>query len=145
LKAIRVSILIPASLEKVWAEVERIEEHPRWMADAIGIEFEDDRRRGVGTRIRVATKIGPFRTTDVMEFTEWESPRAMGVTHTGLFTGTGRFTLEPSGDGTKFTWTETVRFPWYLGGRVGAFIARPVLATVWKANLRGLALRITGP
>jgi hypothetical protein len=80
-----------------------------------------------------------------MEFTEWESPRAMGVTHTGLFTGTGRFTLEPSGDGTKFTWTETVRFPWYLGGPVGAFIARPVLATVWKANLRGLALRITGP
>lgn len=140
-----VSVLIPASPDTVWAEVERLENHPHWMADAVGIEFEDDRRRGVGTRIIVATKIGPFRTTDVMEFIEWDRPRTLGVVHKGLFTGTGRFSLDAEDDGTRFTWTETVRFPWFLGGPIGAFVARPVLTRIWKGNLRRLRLRFTAP
>lgn len=145
MKPVVVSVLIPASLETVWAEVERLENHPQWMTDAVGIEFDDDRRRGVGTKIRVATKIGPFRTTDAMEFTEWERPRAMGVAHKGLFTGTGRFTLEAEGDGTRFTWTESVLFPWFLGGPLGAFVARPILTRIWEGNLRRLRLLFTGP
>ncbi|HSM01403.1 MAG TPA: SRPBCC family protein [Acidimicrobiia bacterium] len=145
MRPIEVSVLIPASPFEVWAEVERIEDHPTWMADAVGVEFESATRRGKGTRISVLTRIGPFRTTDEMEFTDWDPPRTMGVAHRGLFTGTGRFTLETEGDGTRFTWTEEIRFPWYLGGPVGGLVARPILARVWKGNLRRLRDRVSGP
>jgi carbon monoxide dehydrogenase subunit G len=145
MKPIEVSIRIPAPPGEVWAEVEKVEEHPAWMADAVDVEFESDTRRGVGTRITVLTRIGPLKTTDAMEFTEWDPPKAMGVAHRGLFTGSGRFTLEPDGEGTRFTWTETIRFPWFLGGRVGALVARPILTRVWKGNLRRLRDRLSGP
>lgn len=141
---IRVSIDIPAPVEAVWEEVTRIEDHPSWMADAESVEFLGRARRGTGTRIRVETRIGPVRTADVMEFTAWEPPRVLGVAHQGVFTGTGRFTLEPVGaSATRFTWTERVRFPWFLGGPVTAWLARPVLSSVWRGNLRRLRERIS--
>lgn len=145
MKPIRVSVVIPASPGRVWDEVERIEDHPRWMADALDVDFHTERRRGVGTRIAVLTRIGPFRTTDEMEFTHWERPRCIGVVHRGLFTGTGLFTLEHAGDGTRFTWTEEIRFPWYLGGRLGSLLARPILTRVWRGNLDRLRERLSVP
>ena len=146
MKPIEVSVSIPVVPEQVWAEVERIEDHPRWMADAINVDFRTDRRRGVGTRISVLTRLGPFRTTDEMVFTEWDPPHAMGVSHRGLFTGAGRFTLEPEGGGgTRFVWTEEIRFPWYLGGRIGALAARPFLVRVWRGNLKRLTERLSAP
>lgn len=145
MKPIRVTAHIPAGPEEVWNELERIEHHPRWMAEAVAVEFLGERRRGVGTRVSVATRIGPFRTTDEMEFTEWDRPRSIGVVHRGLFTGSGRFALEPVAEGTQLTWTETVRFPWFFGGPVGAFMARPILARIWKGNLRRLKERLNAP
>ena len=133
---------IAASPPEVWAEVERIEDHVEWMADAESITFLSDHRRGAGVRAEVATAFGPLRTTDVMEFTEWDPPRRMAVRHVGLFTGTGAFTLTEIDPGvTRFNWTETIEFPWFFGGRVGAWFARPVFRWVWRRNLKRLAAR----
>ena len=41
------------------------------------------------------TVVGPVRLTDHMAITEWVPGEAMGVRHTGLVTGEGRFTLTP--------------------------------------------------
>jgi hypothetical protein len=66
----------------------------------------------------------------------------MGVRHTGVITGDGRFTLEDVGDRrTMFAWEEVLRFPWWLGGPVGAFLGAPVLRFVWRRNLRNLSDR----
>ena len=74
-----------------------------------------------------------------MEITEWEPPRLMGVRHTGLVTGSGRFRLEALGGGrTGFTWDEDLRFPWFLGAGPGAAAARPILRRVWRRNLARL-------
>lgn len=132
---------IAAPPEQVWHDVSHLAGHVEWMADAESIEFLDERTTGVGTRMRVGTRIGPFRTADIMEFTRWEEPHLMEVTHTGLFTGSGRFTLTPENGGTRFTWSEEIRFPSYFGGPIGAWCARPVLAMVWRRNLRRLAAR----
>ena len=138
---IAVSVEIPVSPAVVWADVSNLASHVEWMADAESIEFLSARTAGPGTRMHVATRVGPFRTSDVMEVTQWNPPRVMAVTHQGLFAGSGRFVLEPVDAGTRFRWEEDIRFPWYLGGAVSAWLARPVLRAVWRRNLRCLAAR----
>jgi carbon monoxide dehydrogenase subunit G len=143
-RTIEVTIYLAASPDAVWAEVEQVERHSEWMADAESIEFLGDQQRGVGTRMKVATRVGPLRTMDIMEFTGWDPPHRMAIRHQGLVTGEGAFTLTPDGDGTRFTWREQLTFPWYLGGPITGFFAAPVLEWIWKRNLRGLAARFDG-
>ncbi len=139
---IRVRTVLDASPAVVWADLERLESHPEWMADAVGIRFLTAQTSGVGTRFECDTKIGPFRLTDVMEITEWSPGRAMGVTHTGLVTGTGRFTLRRARGGrTAFQWRERLRFPLWMGGPLGALISKPVLTRVWRRSMRNLQRR----
>ncbi len=141
MRSIAVETFLAAPPEVVWADLARLESHLEWMGDAERIEFLSVDRAGVGTRTLVMTRVGPFRTRDEMHFTAWDPPRMMAVDHRGLFTGSGRFLLDPSPGGTRFRWQEDIRFPWYLGGFLGAAVARPILAAIWRRNLRRLASR----
>lgn len=141
--AVVVSTIIERSPAEVWADVRDIESHVSWMQDAAAIRFLSEQREGQGTRFECDTKVGPFSLTDIMEITSWEDERRMGVRHVGLVEGTGEFTLLELGpDRTEFRWEEDLVFPWFLGGPVGAFFARPVLRWVWKGNLKRLTARI---
>ena len=134
---IRLATTIAAPPAAVWRRLADIDDHVTWMADAAAIRFTGDRRTGVGTVFECETRLGPLRTTDVMEITEWRDDTAMGVRHQGLFTGVGRFELSPDGaGGTVLSWEENLVFPWWLGGPLGAWVARPVLRAVWRGNLR---------
>jgi carbon monoxide dehydrogenase subunit G len=141
----QLTIDIPASPDRVWAELADLESHHLWMADAGEIRFEDQQTSGIGTRMLVPTRVGPIRTTDLMTVTEWDEGRAIGVDHVGAVSGSGRFEVEPVGSGTRLTWSEQLRFPWWLGGVVGAWVAGPVLKRIWKGNLNRLAARVTVP
>jgi len=112
------------------------------MADAIEIKFDGAQQSGVGTRLRVPTRIGPFHTTDLMTVTEWKVGKTLAVDHEGTVSGSGRFDLEPVGIGTRLIWSEDLRFPWWLGGGVGAWIAGPILKRIWRENLSRLAARV---
>jgi hypothetical protein len=112
------------------------------MADAEAISFRSDQTEGVGTRFETATKVGPMRLNDVMEVTEWQPGAVMGIRHTGVVTGTGRFTLEALSDTeTRLTWTEDLRFPPWMGGAMGGVIGKRVLARIWQHNLENLRRR----
>jgi len=133
-------------VDGVWEEVSRLDRHVEWMADARSIEFLSAARSGLGTTMRVATAFGPLHTTDTMVVTAWEPPRRIDVEHRGRFTGRGTFRLDPAGPGaTRFTWEERVRFPWYLGGPLGALAARPLFLFVWRRNLERLRSRLSVP
>lgn len=139
---VELSTVIAAPLQEVWDDVADLASHAEWMADAESITFQGHLSSGAGTTMRVETKVGPFRTTDLIEFTSWEPPHRMGVVHRGLVQGTGAFELEAHGDdATKFWWREELTFPWYFGGPIGARLALPVLRAVWRRNLRRLAER----
>jgi len=141
---VRVSIDIAASRQEVWDEVSVIESHTEWMTDAERIDFMTDERSGLGTEIAVLTKVGPFKTTDHMTFTEWQPPATMAVEHRGIFTGFGRFSLDVvDHDLTRLSWEEVIRFPWYLGGPISALIARPILSRIWRRNLERFASRFS--
>jgi uncharacterized protein YndB with AHSA1/START domain len=136
---IRVSTLIDANPKNVWAAVEDIGSHVRWMADAERIRFRPGPRSGVGTTFECDTRVGPLRLTDLMEVTSWRPGRRMGVRHTGVVTGTGEFRLRRARGGrTRFTWSEELSFPWWMGGAVGAVAGQVALRWVWRRNLAGL-------
>ena len=139
--AVRISIgvTIDAPRDVVWDAVEPIERHTEWMADAVSITFTSPQHRGVGTRFDCLTQVGPFRTVDKMIITSWEPQRRMGIEHEGVFRGTGQFTLGRLPNGrTRFVWTERLRFPWWLGGPIGALAATPILRRIWRKNLTRL-------
>lgn len=138
---ITVAVEIDATPAAVWQVVEPIERHVDWMADAVAIRFDGEQIRGTGTRFVCVTKVGPITLEDRMEITEWEPGRRMGVRHSGVVTGTGAFQLEPIDldRRTRFTWTEDLRFPWFLGGRAGELVGgQAVMRLIWKRNLRRL-------
>lgn len=146
-RGITISVEIDAPPERVWQIVEPVEHHIDWMHDAVAIRFTGEQTRGVGTEFLCDTKVGPIKLVDRMEITEWTPGEAMGVKHTGMVTGDGRFTLEPIdlARRTRFTWTETLTFPWWLGGPLGALVGgRLVLRPLWKRNLGNLRRLVEG-
>jgi hypothetical protein len=138
--SIRVAIDIAAPVQKVWDIVEPVERHIDWMADAVAIRFQTEQTRGTGTTFFCDTKVGPIKLVDVMTITAWDPGKVMGVKHTGVVTGSGEFTLEAIDENnTRFTWTETLTFPWWLGGPLGAFVGgQIVMKAIWRRNLREL-------
>jgi hypothetical protein len=137
---ITVAIELNAPVERVWEIVEPVERHVDWMADAVAIRFKSNQTRGVGTEFFCDTKVGPIKLVDEMTITAWEPGRTMGVRHTGVVTGTGEFTLHAIDDSrTKFTWSEELVFPWWLGGPLGALVGgQIVMKAIWRRNLRAL-------
>lgn len=134
------TIDIEATPSRVWDVIESIESHVDWMVDAERIVFTTGRTRGVDTEFECVTKVGPFRLRDVMRVTEWEPRHSMGIEHDGTVRGRGRFTIRGTRRGrTRFTWTERLRFPCWMGGPLGALVAKPILGRIWRANLRRLA------
>ena len=136
--SITVSVDIAAPLDAVWEAAADLAGHERWMGDVESIEFDSEARAGLGAVMRVATKIGPFRTVDLLTVTDWDPRRRISVEHRGLFTGRGQFVLSAVGGATRFTWSEDLRFPRRFGGQVGATLARPILVWIWRQNLRRL-------
>lgn len=143
MSSIRVSIEIPRPIDEVWRELSDLRRHSEWMADAERIEFVGDQTAGPGTTMKVATRVGPLRTMDVIVVNEWVEPTTIAVSHEGLVSGTGAFHLEPVDGRTRFTWSERLSFPWYLGGSITAVFAKPVLRRIWRSNLERFARSIT--
>lgn len=142
---IAVSREIPIPHDRVWAALADLASHTRWMKDARWIVFVHDQRRGKGTRMEVKTVVGPFRMVDVMEVVGWDEGQSIEVAHRGWVAGQGRLTATSGGRGTVVTWEEALTFPWWLGGPITAWLSRPVLAAIWRGNLRRLEETLTSP
>jgi hypothetical protein len=143
---IAVTRRMPLPQSTVWGGLADLGSHDSWMRDARSIVFVTDQRSGKGTRMRVKTVVGPFRTVDDMEVVGWDVGRSIEVAHTGLVKGRGKFTIAPVGPGeTLVTWDEELRFPWWLGGAITAMLARPVLERVWRGNLGALEEVLSSP
>ena len=109
---IEISTHINVSPEVLWEELRHIDRHVNWMHDAASITFLSSTTEGIGTQFNCLTKVGPFKTTDVMTITQWEEARIMGVEHVGLVKGTGTFQIATQSEGSTITWKESLTFPW---------------------------------
>jgi len=142
---IAVRTVIDATPDKVWDVVKNVADHVEWMHDAVAIRFTSESTSGLGTTFDCDTKVGPFRLTDKMEITEWEEGTTIGVRHVGMVTGAGAFTILPIGEfRAGFQWKESLKFPWWMGGPIGALVGGQVLKLIWKRNLKGLKAIVEG-
>jgi carbon monoxide dehydrogenase subunit G len=135
---IQISVNVSVSPQVLWEELRHIDRHVNWMNDAVSITFISPTTEGVGTQFSCLTKVGPFKTTDQMTITQWEENKTMGVEHTGLVKGTGTFQIHPHGEGSTITWKESLSFPLFFLGPLGALAATPLLTYIWKKNLTNL-------
>ena len=140
---VRLEIEIDASSDAVWRELSDLSSYAEWMADAESITFTSDQTAGIGTEMRVLTKVGPLHTSDFMIVREWQEGRSIAVSHRGLVTGEGRFEIFGDRKSSVLVWTETLRFPWWLGGPITAFLAGSVLKRIWSKNLDHFRDRVT--
>ncbi len=140
---IAITRAMAVSHDRAWEAISDLGSHTGWMRDAETITFVTDQRRGTGTRMEVLTVVGPLRTVDVMEVTGWEEGQSIEVAHRGLITGRGILAAEARGDGALVSWDEELTFPWWLGGPITAWLARPVLAAIWRGNLERLEQTLT--
>lgn len=136
---IRISRHLESSREAAWRKLADLNSHPEWMKDALDIEFITDQTSGLGTKMRVPTRVGPFRTEDVIEVTDWVEGHSIKVEHKGLVSGTGEFEILEDGSRSVIVWSEDLSFPWWLGGPVTAWLAAPILRRIWKGNLNRFA------
>lgn len=137
-RSVAASVDIDATTAEVWQLLEVIERHIEWMSDAVSLTFTGDQTRGVGTGFVCETRVGPFRVADAMEIVSWTPGTEMGVVHGGAVTGSGTFQLEPIdlGRRCRLNWSETLSFPWWMGGPIGAALGGRVLQRIWRRNLR---------
>jgi carbon monoxide dehydrogenase subunit G len=135
-------IVVERPPERVWRELEQIENHITWMRDAKAIRFIGPMRRGIGTTFECDTKIGPIALTDRMQITSWNEGSLIAVRHDGVVSGSGQFSLEAHGGSTVVRWEERLVFPWWLGSRLGSLAARPVFTLLWRGNLARLRRQI---
>ncbi len=94
-KPIDLAVTIDAPIDRVWAELADFASHPEWMDDAATVRFLTEQTTGVGTRIEVATRVGPLRATDFMNVVGWVEGQTIVVEHMGSVTGSGRFEVRP--------------------------------------------------
>ena len=138
-----VSVDIPAPISDVWREAVDFASHHEWMSDAADIDFATDQREGVGTTLLIATTVGPLRTVDRFEIVEIVEPNLVRGDHIGAVTGYGEWHIVEIDGGTRFTWIEELRFPWFFGWRLGEIVAKPLMAYLWRKNLESLKERLT--
>lgn len=136
MRPITVSVEMSAPVEVAWQRFSDLSSHSEWMSDAVSILFNTAQRRGVGVEMAVPTRVGPMRVTDIMEVVEWVELESIGVRHTGRIRGQGRFELSDHPGGSRLVLTEHLKFPWYLGGAITGWFARPILRRIFQANLR---------
>jgi uncharacterized protein YndB with AHSA1/START domain len=100
-----------APIERVWDETADIEAYPRWWQN-----LKKAKIRGPESRLQLGSVVDcevkgalPFSLRFTAEVTEFEPPRRAVITSTGDLVGTGRWTLDPTDDGTLST------FYWDVG------------------------------
>jgi hypothetical protein len=136
---------IAADARSVWRRIADVATHHEWMRDARTVTLLPDGAPGVGSRLLVDTRIGPFRTRDEMVVTAWADGESISVAHEGTVGGSGVISVAPDGEGSVVTWWESLRFPWWMGGPLAGWVAGVVLRRVWASNLARLDELVSSP
>ena len=130
--------LLPATPARVWEVLADWERQAMWMPDVAWIRVIGP-ERGQGAELEVRTKVlGVPLATDRARVTVWEPPRRLAIDHVGVVVGVGEWRLDPTEDGTLFTWHERFRMPPPILGDVALLLYSPFQRLMLRRSIRNL-------
>ena len=134
---IRISIVVESPIGRAWEVIADIDRQPEWMHEMKHVEMITPPPIGVGSRGRATVSIFGIGTTDEVVITRFEPPHTFAIRHEGRFVGEGVIALVSiDGERTRVDWMEYLRPP--LFGTLGGFLQRPILAAIFRSDLRSL-------
>ena len=137
-------MLVSAPVQEGWDATTDWERQSAWMLGT-RVRGTVHGGRGVGGGIEAWTGVGPIGFLDTMVITAWEPPHRCLVEHTGrLLKGSGAFEVADAGAGvSRLTWTEDVKLPLGVLGRLGWPLVRPVVRLGISHSLNKLSAAVS--
>jgi hypothetical protein len=125
-------VLVPAEPAELWRLAMDWPRQGDWM-----VATRVSGGQGAGSTVTARTGLGPAGFTDTMVITEWYPPHRCVVRHTGrVVRGTGVFEVASRGPMSEFSWTERLRLPAPVPGRLARWLAGGLGQWVMDASLR---------
>lgn len=133
-------VLVPAEPDALWRLAMDWPRQGAWM-----LATQVSGGQGVGATVTARTGVGPVAFTDTMVITEWYPPHRCVVRHTGhVVRGTGVFEVVSRGTMSEFSWTERLRLPSRVPGRLAQWLAGGPGRWVMDASLRRFRRLVAG-
>ncbi len=139
---------VPVPPQAAWKLIANLETYPRWWKEFLSVTRLNE-VKGVGARFAVYVKSAlPYHMRFTLESIRYDEPETSEVLVSGDLNGTMRWTLEPTGQGTRMIFEEEV----YTGKpvlNVLAPVGRPAFAwnhrIMMKHGEQGLRNALASP
>jgi len=136
-------VVLPVPPAAAWAELTDWERQAEWMRDADRVEVVSLQRAGLGTTVAVRTRVLHVPLfTERLEVVGWDPPRELRIAHRSFVRGTGTWSLEPAGTGTRFRWVEEISLPVPVLGELALRVYRPLMRRLMGGAMRDLQTRL---
>ena len=132
-------VVLPVSPAAAWSALTDWERQAEWMRDADRVEVVSAQRAGLGTTVAVRTRVLHVPLfTERLEVVGWDPPRELRIAHRSFVRGTGTWSLEPAGTGTRFRWVEEISLPVPVLGELALLVYRPFMRRLMGGAMRDL-------
>jgi len=136
-------VVLPVPPAAAWAALTDWERQAEWMRDADRVEVVSLQRAGLGTTVAVRTRVLHVPLfTERLEVVGWDPPRELRIAHRSFVRGTGTWSLEPAGTGTRFRWVEEISLPVPVLGELALRVYRPFMRRLMGGAMRDLQTRL---
>ena len=139
-------VVLPVPPPAAWAALTDWERQAEWMHDADRVEVVSPERAGLGTTVAVRTRVLHVPLfTERLEVVGWDPPRELRIAHRSFIRGTGTWSLEPAGTGSRFRWLEEISLPVPVLGELALRVYRPVMRHLMGGAMRDLQAWVLAP
>ncbi len=136
-------VVLPVPPAAAWAALTDWDRQAEWMRDADRVEVVSPQRTGLGTMVAVRTRVLHVPLfTERLEVVGWDPPRELRIAHRSFVRGTGTWSLEPAGTGTRFRWVEQISLPVPILGELALRVYRPFMRRLMGGAMRDLQTRL---
>lgn len=131
---------MPGPVDIVWELITDWEHQDDWMLEASDFVVTSQEREGEGVTAEASITIAGITTRDEVRVVVWKPARHLAIEHLGWVSGRGDLMLTALGASrTQLYWREELRPGAGALGAAGMTLLKPLMARIFKRDLRVLA------